>query len=158
MHSKASRQACAHVHGTRAYPFTCAQASAYIKSRHGIPAMERPCKTKSWNLRLFQTVMGKVLVNGFLAFEFKTGQSQSLRNFTNVVAQRCAQTRRRRPTIVPQAGTEPKSSQEFRKSLWHHLWRGSNIPWSKGHLLVWMANGSSDHATCERRVTQLECA
>ncbi len=55
--------------------------------RHGIPAMERPCKTKSWNLRLFQTVMGKVLMNGFLAFKFKTCQSQSLRNFTNVVAQ-----------------------------------------------------------------------
>ncbi len=27
--------------------------------RHGSPAMERPCKTKSWNLRLFQTFMGK---------------------------------------------------------------------------------------------------
>jgi hypothetical protein len=49
--------------------------------------MERPCKTKSWNLRLFQTVKGKVLVNGFLAFKFKTGQSPSHHNFTNVVAQ-----------------------------------------------------------------------
>jgi hypothetical protein len=43
--------------------------------------MERPWKT-------FQTVMGKVLVNGLLAFKFKTSKSSlSLRNFTNVVAQ-----------------------------------------------------------------------
>ncbi len=30
---------------------------------------------------------GKILVNGFFAFKFKTGKSQSLRYFTNVVAQ-----------------------------------------------------------------------
>jgi len=42
---------------------------------HGSPAMERPCKTKSWNLRLFQTVMEKVLLNGLFAFKLKTGKS-----------------------------------------------------------------------------------
>ena len=48
--------------------------------------MERPCNTKSWNLRLFQTVIGKVHVNGLVAFKLKTGKSLSLCNFTNVVA------------------------------------------------------------------------
>ncbi len=36
---------------------------------------------------MFQTIMWKILVNGFMAFKFKTGKSQSLREFTNVVAQ-----------------------------------------------------------------------
>jgi hypothetical protein len=44
---------------------------------HIIPAMERTWKTKSWNLRLFQMVMGKVRVNGFLAFKFKTSLAES---------------------------------------------------------------------------------
>jgi hypothetical protein len=46
---------------------------------HGIPAMERTWRTKSWNLRLLQAVMGKVLVNGLLAIKLKTCQSPSLR-------------------------------------------------------------------------------
>ncbi len=69
---------------------------------------------------------------------------------------RCVQTRRRRPTMVTRAGSELKSSQEFRKARWHHLWRGLNVPWSKGHILMWTANGSRDHATCARSVTQLD--
>jgi hypothetical protein len=69
---------------TREYFRTVKSVDVHNQYRHGIPAMERPCKTKSWNLRLFQTVMGKVLVNGFLAFKFKTSQSQSLSNLTNV--------------------------------------------------------------------------
>jgi hypothetical protein len=55
--------------------------------RQGILTMERTWKTKSWNLRLFQTVMGTVLVNGLLAFKFTTGRSPSLCEFTNVMAQ-----------------------------------------------------------------------
>jgi hypothetical protein len=57
--------------------------------RQGILAIELTLRTKSWNLRLFQTIMGKILVNGFMAFKFKTCnlKSLSLREFTNVVAQ-----------------------------------------------------------------------
>jgi hypothetical protein len=32
------------------------------------------------------------------------------------------------------------------------------MPWSKGYLLVWAANGSRDNATCARGVTKMECA
>jgi hypothetical protein len=74
-------------HLTRKYFRTANIVDIHNQYRHGIPVMERPCKTKSWNLRLFQTVMGNVLVIGFLAFKFKTGQSPSLSNFTNGVAQ-----------------------------------------------------------------------
>jgi hypothetical protein len=65
----------------------CIVVDILTQYRHGIPAMQRTCKTKRWNLHLFQTVMGKVLVNGLLAFKFKTGKLLHLRNFTNVVAQ-----------------------------------------------------------------------
>jgi hypothetical protein len=55
--------------------------------QQGILAIERTWKTKNWNLRLFQTVMGFILVNCYFAFEFKTSKSPSLLYFTNVVAQ-----------------------------------------------------------------------
>ncbi len=74
-------------HLIREYFRTANSVDIHNQYCQGIRATELTWKTKSWNLRLFQTVMGKVLVNGFLAFKFKTGQSQSLHDFTNVVAQ-----------------------------------------------------------------------
>ncbi len=70
----------------------------------------------------------------------------------------CKQTRRRRQTMVPLAGPELKISQEYRKVQWHHLQRVSNMSCCKTHILVWVANGRRDHATCARRVTNLGCA
>ena len=46
----------------------------------------RTWKTKSWELRLFQTVMGMTLVNGYLAFKYITDKELTLREFTNRVA------------------------------------------------------------------------
>jgi hypothetical protein len=69
----------------------------------------------------------------------------------------CAQTRRRRPAMVPRAGPELKSSQKFRKAQWHHLRIGSNMSWSKAYLLVRTANRMRDHATCARISTLQEC-
>ncbi len=60
--------------------------------------------------------------------------------------------------MVPRAGPELKSSQEFRKARWHHLRIGSNMSWSKAHLLVRAANKIRDHATCARISTLHECA
>ena len=74
-------------HLIREYFRTANGVDIHNQYRQGILAVERTWKTKSWNLRLFQTVMGKVLVNGFLAFKWETGKSPSLRDFTNVVAQ-----------------------------------------------------------------------
>ena len=54
--------------------------------RQGLLAIERTWKTKSWQLRLFQTVMGMVLVNGYLAYKFLTPHNPTLREFTNRVA------------------------------------------------------------------------
>jgi hypothetical protein len=45
--------------------------------RHVIPAMEMT--DQELESTLFQTVMGKVLVNGLLAFKLKTGQAPRLR-------------------------------------------------------------------------------
>jgi hypothetical protein len=71
----------------REYFRTTNNVDIHNQYRQGILATERTWRTKRWNLRLFQTVMGNILVNGFLAFKFKTGKSPSLRDFTNVVAQ-----------------------------------------------------------------------
>ena len=54
--------------------------------RQGLLAIERTWKTQSWELRLFQTVMGMTLVNGYLAFKYLTDQEMTLREFTNGVA------------------------------------------------------------------------
>jgi hypothetical protein len=54
--------------------------------RQGLLAIERTWKTKSWELRLFQTVMGITLVNGYLAFKYLTDKEMTLREFTNSVA------------------------------------------------------------------------
>jgi hypothetical protein len=140
---------------TREYFRPANNVDIHHQHRHGFSAIERTWRTKGWNQRLFQTVMGKGLENDFLSFKFYTGQSPSLRD---IWRRRCAQTRRRRPTMLPRAGPELKSSQEFRKAPWHHHRRVSNMPWSKGHLSEWAAYGSRDHATCARSVTQMECA
>jgi hypothetical protein len=120
--------------------------------------MERTWRTKGWNHRLFQKVMGKLLVNGFLSITFLdrpgAGSPLSLMWWR----MRCAQTRRRRPTMLPQEGPELKNSQEFRKAPWHHHWRGSKKHGSKGDLVVWVAYGSRDQATRERSVTHMEHA
>jgi hypothetical protein len=141
---------------TREYFRTANSVDIHNRYRHGIPAMERTWRTKSWNLRLFQTVMGKVLVNGLIAFNSRPASRRVSANARMWWRRNCEQTRRRRPTMVPQARPELKSIQEFRKARWHHLRRGSNMPWSKAHLLVWAANGSRNHVTCARSVTQLE--
>ncbi len=49
--------------------------------RQGLLAIERTWKTKSWELRIFQTVMGMTLVNGYLAFQHITGRETTLRDF-----------------------------------------------------------------------------
>ena len=54
--------------------------------RQGLLAIERTWKTKSWELRLFQTVMGMTLVNGYLAFRHITDREMTLLEFTNSVA------------------------------------------------------------------------
>jgi hypothetical protein len=54
--------------------------------RQGILALERTWKTKSWELRLLQTVMGMTLVNGYLAFKYITERNITLREFANGVA------------------------------------------------------------------------
>ncbi len=64
---------------TREYFRLANSVAIHNQYRHGIPAMEMTWRTTSWNLRLFHTVMVKVLVNGLLAFKLKTGQSPSLR-------------------------------------------------------------------------------
>jgi hypothetical protein len=71
----------------REYFRTANSVDIHNQYRDGNPAMERTRKTKRRNLCLFQTVMGKVLVNCLLAFKFKTGKLQRLSNFTNLVAQ-----------------------------------------------------------------------
>ena len=55
--------------------------------RQGIWAIEKTWKTRSWNLRLFQTVIGKILVNALFTFRFVNGNTPSLHDFTNLVAQ-----------------------------------------------------------------------
>jgi hypothetical protein len=55
--------------------------------RQGILAIKRTCKTRCWNLRLFQTVIEKMLVNALFAFRFITGKTPSLHDFANLVAQ-----------------------------------------------------------------------
>ncbi len=72
---------------TREYFGTDSIVDIRTQYSHGSPAMERQCNTKSWNLRLFQTVMEKVLLNGLFPFKLKTGKSQCPRGCTNVVAQ-----------------------------------------------------------------------
>jgi hypothetical protein len=71
----------------REYFRTANSVDIHNQYRQGILAIERTWRTKSWNLCLFQTIMGKILVNGFMAFRYKSGKSPSLREFTNVVAQ-----------------------------------------------------------------------
>jgi hypothetical protein len=147
-------------HLTREYFRPANSVDIHNQYCHGIPAMEMTWRPKSWNLRLFQTVMGKVLVNGLLAFKLKTGQSPRPRYYDARMwwRRRCAQSRRRRPVMVLRAGPELKSIQEYRKARWHHLRRGSNMSWSKAHLLAWAGNGRRDQATCARSVTHLRCA
>ena len=53
--------------------------------RQGLLAIERTWKTKSWVTRIFQTVMGMTLVNGYLAFKYITEKEPTLREFTNGV-------------------------------------------------------------------------
>jgi hypothetical protein len=55
---------------TREYFRTANCVDFHHQYRHGSPAMERTWRTKGWNQGLFQTVMGKVLVNGLLSFKF----------------------------------------------------------------------------------------
>ena len=71
----------------REYFRTANRVDIHNQYRQGLLAIERIWKTKSWNIRLFQTVMGMILVNAFFAFRFKTGKSPTLSEFTNVVAQ-----------------------------------------------------------------------
>ena len=53
----------------------------------GILAIKKTWKTRSWNLCLFQMVIGKLLVNALFTFLFVNGKMQSLHNFTNLVVQ-----------------------------------------------------------------------
>jgi hypothetical protein len=46
--------------------------------RQGLLAIERTWKTKSRLIRLFQSVMGITLVNGYFAFKFMTPHSPTL--------------------------------------------------------------------------------
>jgi hypothetical protein len=54
--------------------------------RQGLLAIERTWKTHSWQLRIFQTMMGTVLVNGYLAYKHLTANRPTLREFTIEVA------------------------------------------------------------------------
>ena len=74
-------------HLIREYFRTANRVDIHNQYREGILGIERTWRTKNWNLRLFQTVMGKILVNALFAFKFKTGKSPSLVDFTNVIAQ-----------------------------------------------------------------------
>ncbi len=56
-------------HVIREYFQTANSVDYHNQYRQGILAIERTWRTKSWNLRLFQTVMGKILVDGFFAFK-----------------------------------------------------------------------------------------
>ena len=55
--------------------------------RQGILAIEKTWQTRNWNLRLFQTVLGKIIVNALFAFRYITGKQPTLHDFTNVIAQ-----------------------------------------------------------------------
>ena len=82
-------------HGQIAVPQTiiireCFRAANRIDNhnqyRQGLLAIERTGKTKSWELRLFQTVMGMTLVNGYLAFKYISDKELTLQEFTNRAA------------------------------------------------------------------------
>ncbi len=119
----------------REYFRTANGVDIHNQYRQGILAVERTWKTKSWNLRLFQTVMGKVLVNGFLAFKFKTSKSPCLRDFTNVVAQALCEDEAEkedyevaeRTRAQKQAKTTPSAVAPPSQRIKHALVRGSSI-------------------------------
>ena len=48
-------------------------------------AIERTWKTKSWEIRLLQIVMGMTLVNVYLAFKYIADKEMNLREFTNSI-------------------------------------------------------------------------
>ena len=54
--------------------------------RQGLSAIECTWKTKSWEIRLLQTVMGMTLVNEYPAVKYITDKETTLREFTNSIA------------------------------------------------------------------------
>jgi hypothetical protein len=148
-------------HLIREYFLTANSVDIHNQYCQGILAMERTWKTKSWNLRLFQTVMGKVLVNGLIAFKFKTGKSPSLRDFTNVVAQAlCSdeeeeaddgavdRTRAQKQPRTSKSAVAPPS-QRIKHTL---------VKLEEASIGVGGKRKQGPCKTCARIVTHLECA
>ena len=73
-------------HVIREYFRAANRIDIHNQYRQGILAIERTWKTKSWELRIFQSVMGMILVNAYLAYKHVTKQDPTLREFTNRVA------------------------------------------------------------------------
>ena len=54
--------------------------------RQGLVQIERVWKTKSWERRIFQSVMGMHAIDAKLAFEYETGLSMTVQEFMNNLA------------------------------------------------------------------------
>ncbi len=74
-------------HLIREYYRSANSVDIHNQCRQGILAIKKTWRTRIWNLRLFQTVIRKMLVNALFAFRFETGKTRSLPYFTNTVAQ-----------------------------------------------------------------------
>ena len=70
----------------REYYRSANRVDIHNQYRQGILAIEKTWKTRSRNLRLFQTVIGKILIKALFTFRFITGKTPS-HDFTILVAQ-----------------------------------------------------------------------
>jgi hypothetical protein len=127
-------------HLIREYCRAANSVDIHNQYRQGILAIEKPWRTRSWTLRLFQTVIGKMLVNALFAFRFETGRTLSITDFTNTVAQALcgvgdaeeAEHERGRTRATPTTSSLRNAVAQSAGRLSHALVKGTSIGMGNG--------------------------
>ncbi len=117
---------------TREYFRTANSVEIHHEHRHGLSGIERTWRTKGCNQRVLQMVMEKVLVNRLLSFKFYTGQSPSIRDFTNVVAQVLCADEEEEAVFVAVDRTRAQTQSRISKSAVATPWERINHALVKG--------------------------